>query len=349
MTFLSNIRHSWMHLGLLAIVPGLAWSQSATATFVKADLTTQGNWISTYGSDGYNVHADQARWPSYVTPVFSGQSSYVWAASTTDKRALQKASNPAGRIAATWYTLSSFTMDLNFSDTAVHQVALYCLDFDSTARRQTVTVVDANGNVLSTQSLTSSFNGGVYLVWNVSGHVKFQISWQSGYNAVVSGLFFEPPTAPSVPPPSTATASACDLNQDGTINIADVQLIINMDLGLSPCTANVAGAGVCTVAVVQEVINAAMSGTCPVSVASTHDVAVSWGPSTSINVAGYNIYRGTASGGPYNKLNSSLLGTAYTDSAVQSGQTYYYVATAVDSSNNESAYSSAAQAVVPSP
>jgi len=40
---------------------------------------------------------------------------------------------------------------------------------------------------------------------------------------------------------------------------------------------------------------------------------------------GYNIYRGTVSGGSYTMINSSLdETTAYTDSTVVSGQTYYY-------------------------
>jgi fibronectin type 3 domain-containing protein len=88
---------------------------------------------------------------------------------------------------------------------------------------------------------------------------------------------------------------------------------------------------------------AALSGT------GIHNVDLSWQASTSI-VAGYNVYRGTESGGPYTKLNSSLIsGTTYIDMTVQIGQTYYYVATAVDSNNNESTYSTQASAVVPSP
>ena len=80
---------------------------------------------------------------------------------------------------------------------------------------------------------------------------------------------------------------------------------------------------------------------------STHSVALSWDPSTS-QVIGYNVYRGTVSGGPYTRLNSSVdASTAYTDSSVTSGQTYYYVTTSVDSSNGESTYSNQATAVIP--
>ena len=78
-----------------------------------------------------------------------------------------------------------------------------------------------------------------------------------------------------------------------------------------------------------------------------HSVALSWNPSTS-TVAGYNLYRGAQSGGPYSRLNSSLLaGTSYNDAGVQSGGTYYYVSTAVDASNSESTFSNEATAAIP--
>jgi hypothetical protein len=80
-----------------------------------------------------------------------------------------------------------------------------------------------------------------------------------------------------------------------------------------------------------------------------HGVSLSWGNSGSGTV-GYNVYRGSTSGGPYNKINSALDATAaYSDDSVVAGQTYYYVATAVDGSGMESPYSNEAQAVIPSP
>ncbi len=140
----------------------------------------------------------------------------------------------------------------------------------------------------------------------------------------------------------------CDLNDDGVVNDLDVQLAVSMTLGLTSCTANVDGLDVCDVIVVQRVVDAAMGGQCVVG--NPHSVTLNWTASTSSNVAGYNVYRGTVSGGPYAKLNTSLVpGTSYMDGTVQAGQTYYYVATAVDTSGNESTYSNEAQAVVPYP
>ena len=80
-----------------------------------------------------------------------------------------------------------------------------------------------------------------------------------------------------------------------------------------------------------------------------HSVAVNWTASTS-TVAGYNVYRGTLSGGPYSKINATLItGLTYTDNTVSSGATYYYVITAVAADGTESSFSNQVQAVIPIP
>jgi hypothetical protein len=78
-----------------------------------------------------------------------------------------------------------------------------------------------------------------------------------------------------------------------------------------------------------------------------HSAALSWTPSTS-TVAGYNIYRSLQSNANFAIVNTSLiLGTTFTDTSVAGGQTYYYVATSVDSSGNQSGDSNVATANVP--
>jgi len=143
--------------------------------------------------------------------------------------------------------------------------------------------------------------------------------------------------------------NACDLNQDGTVNVVDVQLAVNMYIGTSPCTATVAGTGVCNQDVVNRIKTAAIGGTC-VTGPGPHSVSLNWTASTSPNLNGYNVYRASVSGGPYKKLNTSLIvGSTYIDNNIDAGETYYYVATAVDTSNNESTYSNQATATVPTP
>lgn len=252
--------------------------------------------------------------------------------------------------------------------------------------------------------------------------------------------------------------SLCDLNQDASADIIDVQLATNMALAPANCTAPF---GQCNTGFVQAVLTNAMGGTCvlpvlgvaptsisfgnvsvgstgtqsvtltgsgtsattisqasvsgagfainglslpltlsvgqsanfnvtfaPASAASVsgsitftstgldtpfsvplsgtgvttipHSVTLNWVPSTSSNVASYNVYRitstsSTAPPTPYPSLTSIAASTCtpaactYTDSAIQAGQSYWYYATAVDTSNSVSVPSNQARAIVPTP
>jgi len=78
-----------------------------------------------------------------------------------------------------------------------------------------------------------------------------------------------------------------------------------------------------------------LSGT---GLAQAYSVNLSW--NASQNVVGYNVYRSTTVTGTFTKINSAVdPNTAYTDSSVTAGQTYYYAATSVNSAGQESAKS----------
>ena len=68
---------------------------------------------------------------------------------------------------------------------------------------------------------------------------------------------------------------------------------------------------------------------------------------------GYNFYRGTVKGGPYAVVGPNQSTCAFTDTTVQFGTTYYYVATSLNivgcpqGQACESCYSNEAQAVIP--
>jgi hypothetical protein len=80
-----------------------------------------------------------------------------------------------------------------------------------------------------------------------------------------------------------------------------------------------------------------------------HSVDLKWKASVS-RVVGYNVYRSETDGESYIKLTSAPVRTTnYTDRSVQSGHTYIYAVTAVDSKGKESAYSNQAKAPIPSP
>ena len=69
-------------------------------------------------------------------------------------------------------------------------------------------------------------------------------------------------TSTTTPPPPPPTTSVCDVNGDGSVNVADVQGEVNQALGASACANDINQDGVCNVIDVQRVVNAALGGTC---------------------------------------------------------------------------------------
>ncbi len=168
---------------------------STGAAFIKSDTTTQGSWKGQYGSQGYSIAADSRNYPAYAQVTALNTSTSIWTGSTTDVRALQKASSATDRIASAWYSSTyccsandTFTFDVNLTD-GNHQVALYLLDWDSSGRAERIDILDTSGTVLDTRTAIS-FASGEYLVWNLQGHVQIQITHISGTDSVVSGIFF---------------------------------------------------------------------------------------------------------------------------------------------------------------
>ena len=96
------------------------------------------------------------------------------------------------RIASTYYSTNDlFTFDVNLIDSQTHSVALYCLDWDDN-RVETISILDGTSHAVLDTRTASSFQNGLYLVWNIKGHVLIQVTRTGGVTSAVSGLFFGP-------------------------------------------------------------------------------------------------------------------------------------------------------------
>ena len=74
-------------------------------------------------------------------------------------------------------------------------------------------------------------------------------------------------------------------------------------------------------------------------------VALDWDDSGEPDLAGYNVYRSTAPGGPYARVNGETAAeSGYTDTGLTNGTTYYYIVRAVGDGLRESADSNEARA-----
>lgn len=194
---------------------------NASATLASVDTATSGNWSGKYGADGYSVIGGTTQLPTYATLSIAGDQFYEWEApGTTDTRALPISDGSSTRVAATDYSSSSFTINVDISDNQTHQVALYVLDEDYRNRSETVTATDPSTSTQLSTYDVKNFTGGEYLIYNVSGDVTFTFTNDPGsLNAVVSGVFFDPGSGGTTSgggSGSSVSASATYVDTDST-------------------------------------------------------------------------------------------------------------------------------------
>jgi hypothetical protein len=183
-------------LALAGALLGQAAKVDPAATFLKTDEKTVGNWKGTYGAQGVLILADAEKAPPYAKVKFVNHGTCSWANPTDDVRALQKfAAGAKDRSAACWGG-ETFDIDIDLTDGIEHQVAIYCLDWDTKTREMAINVESvATGDVLDRRVVTD-FHGGKYLVWKLKGHVNLHITNNGQPNAVVSGILFDAATQP---------------------------------------------------------------------------------------------------------------------------------------------------------
>jgi chitodextrinase len=182
--------------------------------FLGQDTITKGNWIGTYGGDGYILPffmATSASGKDATTPThIASLPSYVSAYTLGGSNGYNVVQNPSSDVRALWmpdgstrkmltvYTYSTLTHLFTLTDNSPHQVSFYTTDFGSTELNvEKFELLDASGNVLDAQTV-DTINGGKYVSYLVRGSFKLRFTKLAGTQANVEGIFFDTPLAPSV-------------------------------------------------------------------------------------------------------------------------------------------------------
>ena len=190
-----------------AVLSGIFLGDAPAAVSVSS--SPQGAWTGAAGAQGYDLAdwdgvGDVGYMPEASLSLLQG-SRYQWASSTEDMRALQ---SPDGltRSAATFYDSNELKLKLSFPAAYTGNLHLYALDWDSTARRETITVDGQSA------ALSGSFNQGAWVSFPISvaagETVSVSVERTAGANAVLSGVFLGEGGAPPGPTVTSAPQGA---------------------------------------------------------------------------------------------------------------------------------------------
>ena len=146
------------------------------------DTTTSGDWIGVYGQDGNDIcpgtdDAVAPDLPSYATVSLSDSAIPLsWDLSDPVPPIFAENPDGTGRVDTTWYSTTSFDINVDLTDGQVHQVTVYAVDWTGNSRNERFDIIDpVTGVVLDSESI-STFGSGVYLTWNISGAVTIRVT-----------------------------------------------------------------------------------------------------------------------------------------------------------------------------
>jgi Abnormal spindle-like microcephaly-assoc'd, ASPM-SPD-2-Hydin len=249
-------------------------------------------------------------------------------------------------VSGTGFSISSLTTPFSLNAGATTYFAVGFKPTASGTVTGTLTLKSNSGATLLAVSLSGSGSGSTGGLTSSTSNLNFGNETVGGSTTLAVTLINNGNSSVTI---SGVSINGSGFSVTGGISGATVaagQSAI-MNIAFAPKTTGTFNG---TVTVVSNAANTApviaVTGT---GISSTaHSVALSWSPSTSTGVVGYNVYRSTVSGSSYSRVNSSpTTSTKFTDGSVVSEETYYYVVTAVNSSGAESVKSSQITAVIP--
>ena len=374
----SNTAVTWSATGGSVSTSGLYTAPSAAGTYT----VTATSAADTTKSASASVTVSAA--PVVAVSITPGSASLPTGGTQQFTASVSGSSNTAVTWSATGGTITSGLYTAS-SAAGTYTVKATSVADSTKSASANVTVSAAPGVAVTISPVSASMlsSGTQQFTASVSGSSNTAVSWSATAGSVSSGgMYIAPAAAGSY---TVKATSAADSTKSASATVTVSAPVVAVAVSLSPgsaslstsatqqFTATVTGssntavtwsatggtistgglytapstAGTFTVkatSVADSTKSASASVT--VSVPVQHSATLSW--SSGSAVIGYNVYRGSTTGGPYTMINTSLNAPAdYVDLSVQAGQTYFYVVTSVDSGGVESLFSSQVQALIP--
>ncbi len=177
---------------------------------ISFDRVTKGNWLNTYGKDGYFLSAydkeDLVKLPCYVesinfprfeliTPVGRKQ----WSNKTNNQSALVSPNpNIKTRKLGAYHSHKfancgqCFVFDIKMKDKQKHKISLYFCDYDKQDRKLTVDAFDGDSlELIAPVVMVDKFHKGIYVTYEYNNSIRFRINAVKGDNAVLNAIFFD--------------------------------------------------------------------------------------------------------------------------------------------------------------
>jgi hypothetical protein len=247
-----------------AVISAVMIGDAGAPPVTASTQAPQGNWSKAYGAAGYDLAGwngtGDLSWMPNATVTLEQGSRVVQAATTTDPRAL---SDPTGssRTAADYTDPNQVQVKLLFNSAYTGNIHLYSVDWDTTARRELITV---NGQ---TAELSSDFSQGGWVSFPITeaagGTLTITVDRTAGTSAVLSGIFLG--EVPGHAPTAQISAPVGDQTYNQNQTVPTQFSCSDSGPGIRSCADSNGGSGV----------GGSLTGTLDTSTTGAHQYTVS--------------------------------------------------------------------------
>ena len=162
------------------------------AEFLGLDRGTSGKWDKKYGKAGYDIVGYGRKLPEYMADMgyLVRDGAYViLVRKNAGYRGLRHVDKKENHIAAYYLQKDEFVLEMTMA--GEHETEFYCADYDNLGRCFVLSLEDGDtGEVFDKQTIEDC-RGGVYLKYQIKGHVRARFQRLEGPDVTVSGVFWE--------------------------------------------------------------------------------------------------------------------------------------------------------------
>lgn len=168
---------------------------SGEIDFLGEDYETQGDWKDKYGSLGYDVFGASKVLSDGIQLGYIGDNLDVYNTNSSRRVALQTPEEDGKRIEAVRTSKLHQIIDVQTAEKRM--LSLYIADYKDRNCQMVVDVIDAVTKRILHSKLINSFQSGIYLRYNVKGHLQFRFTrfFYDGYEnpdyPVCSAVFID--------------------------------------------------------------------------------------------------------------------------------------------------------------
>lgn len=192
MAELKNLSKAGEFLMISRFETDMSCPSGNSAEFLGFDKGSSGKWDKKYGKAGYDIIGYGRKLPEYMTDtgyLVRNGVYVILVRRTAGDAGLRYGEKKENNIAAYYLQKDEFILEMTMA--GEHEIEFYCADYDNLGRSFALILEDGDTKEILNRQVVKEYRSGIYLKYQIKGHIKAKFQRLEGPDVTVSGIFWE--------------------------------------------------------------------------------------------------------------------------------------------------------------